>query len=132
MRFGQLCGLFAAGLLMTGCAAGISHEAAEVIRSGAPYIDVATNPSRSYNRTDGSYCEEYRIYESGSGVARQGTAVVCRYTGQKWILVARAFDPVGTVGSTPVPPTSTPVVIQPAPPPPSGGTGSTGWQPVTQ
>ena len=134
MRFGQLCGLALVGLALAGCATQIDNEAARVIRAGAPNIDVATYPSRSYNRADGSYCEEYGIYERGSGVARQGSATVCRYTGQRWILIARAFDATGTTApgvSTPVPNTGVPVYQNP--PPPSSGTTAPGqWAPVTQ
>jgi hypothetical protein len=134
MRFGQLCGIALIGLGMAGCATQIDNEAARVIRAGAPNIDVASYPLRAYDRADGSHCEDYRIYESGSGVARQGVATVCRYTGQRWILIARAFEAVGSstpVYSTPVPTTSVPVTQNP--PPPSSGTTVPGqWAPVTQ
>ncbi len=135
MRFGQICGLALIGLATAACAPQIDNEATRVIRAGAPNIDVASYPLRSYNRADGSYCEEYRIYESGYGVARQGTATVCRYTGERWILIARAFDAVGgppvpAIG-TPVPGTSVPVTQTP-PPPASGGTAPGQWAPVTK
>ena len=69
-----------------------NSAAVAVIKAGDQDIDVATIPLRAFRRDDGSQCEEYRYYRSGVGVARQGKAVVCRYEGERWILVSRRMD----------------------------------------
>ena len=69
-----------------------NSAAVAVIKAGEQDIDVATIPLRAFHRDDGSQCEEYRYYRSGIGVARQGKAVVCRYEGERWILVSRKTD----------------------------------------
>ena len=135
MRFGQLCGLALIGLAMAGCATGgASSDAVEAIRFDGSDISVTVPPYDSRSLADGRYCEYYRISRVYSGVARQGSATVCRRTGQSWVLVARTFDQVGSQmpgGSQPVPNTSVPVFQNP--PPPSSGTTAPGqWTPVTQ
>jgi len=68
-------------------------QANQVIRAGYPDITVAPEPGRSFNREDGSVCEEFRYFQPGDdGLARQGLAVVCRYEGQNWVLVSRKLD----------------------------------------
>ena len=99
MKVAAIFGLTMAGLAVAACQATMS-EAAQVILAGTTNIDVATNPMREYRRPDGSECQVYRYYRIGVGVARQGQATVCRYRGQKWILISRVLDPLpATPGS---------------------------------
>lgn len=87
--------LVLATLVLGACqtTASVDNSAAiSVIKSGDQDIDVATIPLRAFNRDDGSMCEEYRYYQSGVGVARQGRAVVCHYEGERWVLVSRRMD----------------------------------------
>ena len=87
--------LVLATLVLGACqtTASVDNSAAiSVIKSGDQDIDVATILLRAFNRDDGSMCEEYRYYRSGVGVARQGRAVVCRYEGERWVLVSRRMD----------------------------------------
>ena len=132
MRLAKTLCVLAVGLMVVACEHALSPnpQAAAVIRAGAPNIDVSSYPLSTYDRTDGSQCHVYRIYQSGAGVARQGTATVCRYQNERWILVARNFEPLpGSPVPVISPPGSVPVIV-PQPAPPSPGTG-TGWQPIT-
>lgn len=65
-------------------------DAHAVIRAGHPDVTVSPEPTNSFTRDDGSSCLEFTTFRPGSGgSARQGAAVVCRYEGQRWILVSR-------------------------------------------
>lgn len=88
-------GLVALALGACQTTASVDNSAAvAAIKAGDQDIDVAPIPLRAFNRSDGSQCEEYRYYRSGVVVARQGKAVICRYEGQRWILVSRKMDKV--------------------------------------